>query len=277
MTNRPLAVVVVMAVALATVGPGAVGAVASASTADRPATPPDNGTGNASMGASISGFMQASAADAESEVDNEVFRARMNGASNETRRALVAERTETHQARLERLREQRRAILTGDGNLTVADRAKAARLTAEINSLRRAVDTTDELAMAAGIEEPGLDRLDRNVSKLDGSEVSDIAGDIADPPGREGDRAPPSPTETEGEREPPSEAPGEGAGEDKRDRPNRNVTDAPGEGNGNNPDGEGPSGDTDDGGPPGEGSGDSPGGEGPAGDTDDEESDDSDS
>ncbi|PSQ23070.1 hypothetical protein BRD04_03725 [Halobacteriales archaeon QS_9_67_17] len=237
MMNRSLVVVVALAVALATVGPGAVGAVTSGPTAERPAAPPDNGTENASMGASISGFMQASAADAEGEVDNEVFRARMDDASNESQRALVAERTETLQAQLERLREQRRAILTQEGNLTVADRAKAARLTAEINSLRRGINTTDQAASAAGINEPSLDQLRRNASDLNGSEVSDIAGDIADPP-RRGERGPENRTEG-------GDAPGEGTNESRSDERARtdNATDAPDEGNGSNPDGEGPPGD----------------------------------
>jgi len=229
MMNRSLVVVVMLAVTLATMGPGAVGAVTSGPTADRPAAPPDNGTENASMGASISGFMQASAADAEGEVNNEVFRAQMNNASNESQRALVAERTEMLQAQLERLREQRQAILTQEGNLTVADRAKAARLTAEINSLRQGINTTDQAASAAGINESSLDQLRRNASDLDGSEVSDIAGDIADPP-REGERGPENRTGANESRS------------DERAGPD-NTTDAPDEGNGSKPDGEGPPGD----------------------------------
>lgn len=247
MMNRSLVVVVALAVALATVGPGAVGAVTSGPTADSPAAPPDSGTENTSMGASISGFMQASAADAEGEVDNEVFRAQMNNASNESQRALVAERTETLQAQLERLREQRQAILTQEGNQTVADRAKAARLTAEINSLRRGINTTDQAASAAGINESSLDQLRRNASDLNGSEVSDIAGDIADPPRRDergppADRGPENRTETDDGS--PGNASGEGTNQSRSDERagTDNATDAPDEGNGSNPDGEGPSG-----------------------------------
>ncbi|MFB6119113.1 hypothetical protein [Halosegnis sp.] len=217
MSNRTPAVVVAVAVLLAAVGPAAVAAVATVPAAESTATQP-NETGNASLGASISSFMQASAADAEGEVEDGVFRARAANASNETRRVMVTQRTETLADRLERLRAERQALLDGNGNLTVAERARAARLAAEIRSLREAVETTDEVATAAGVNREALDRLRKNASELDGGEVAELAGEVADSPS-DSERGPPGERETESETEQENETETESESETETETP----------------------------------------------------------
>lgn len=181
MSERTVVVVVVAVALLGAVAPAvaapSVDAMGSASGAAQAANNTTNDS--TSLGASISGFMQTSEANAEGEVDDEVFRGRFAGASNESRRVLVAARGEELENRLERLRAQRAELLDGTGNLTVGERARAARLLAEIDSLHTAINTTDEAAAEAGVNATRLSRLRENASDLDGPEVAELARGLA--------------------------------------------------------------------------------------------------
>lgn len=182
MTNRTgfATLLVVVAVVVATVPAGALPALsASAGTA----TAQDGGVNasNASLGASISGFMQASAADTEGEVEDEMFSARFDNASEQRRADLVENRAGTLEQRLDRLREQRAELLneTAGEHPSVADRAKAARLTARIHALQESIDTTSEAADRAGVDVELLDELRRNAAELTGQEVAELARGLA--------------------------------------------------------------------------------------------------
>lgn len=169
---------VVVAVLIATVPAGAL----PAATTDA-STTAQNGsnTSNATFGASVSAFMQASAANAEGEVEDGMFSARFENASEERRADLVRGRAATLDQRLDRLRAERAELLnTTDGEApSVADRAKAARLTARINALENAIATTDEAADRAGVNVTRLDELRRNASELTGREVAELSRGLA--------------------------------------------------------------------------------------------------
>lgn len=141
-----------------------------------------NGTNanNASLGASISGFMQASAANAEGEVEDKMFSARFETAPEQRRAAIVQGRVANLDDRLDRLREQRAELLNeSDGEPSVATRAKAARLTARINALQEAINTTSEAADRAGVNVTRLNELQENASQLSGPEVAELARGLA--------------------------------------------------------------------------------------------------
>ena len=196
MTTRTVAALVAAVVLLGAVAPALALPALESPTATTDVAVQTNNTTNesASLGASVSGFMQTSAASAEGEVDNGVFRASFANASNETKRAMVDRRTAALEQRLDRLRAQRNALLNGSDNLTVAERAKAARLTAEIDELKRAINTTDDAAAEVGVNATRLERLRTEADELDGPEVAELARGLAG----QGDRGPP---ETRGQSE----------------------------------------------------------------------------
>lgn len=183
MTNRSglTALLVVLAVVLATVPAGALPALsADASIAAQEGDRNASNASNASFGASVSGFMQASAADAEGDVEDGMFNARFNGASAENRKDLVRGRANNLEKRLEQLREQRAELLNEtDGEPTTAERAKAARLTARINALEESIDTTSTAADRAGVRVQQLQELRTQASELNGSDVSELARGLA--------------------------------------------------------------------------------------------------
>ncbi|MFC7175952.1 hypothetical protein [Halosegnis marinus] len=233
MTDRPVVVVVVVALALlGAVAPAvAVPTGDAAGSASGAAQAANNTTNSTGLGASISGFMQTSAASAEGEVDDEVFRGRFANASNETRRALVEQRGDELVERLERLRAQRAELLNGSDDLTVGERARAARLLTEIRSLRTAINTTDAAAAEVGVNATRLAELRENASELDGPEVAELARGLAGrgPPADRGPDRDGNTTDTD------DDGPG-GSGEDARGNGN-------GRGNGSATPGNGTDGD----------------------------------
>lgn len=179
MSNRSglVALFVVLAVVVATVPAGALPALsAGASTAQEGGA----NASNASFGASVSGFMQANAADAEGDVEDGMFSAEFNNTGEERRAELVQKRAGNLEKRLESLREQRAELLNeSDGEPSVATRAKAARLTARIDALEDAINTTNTAADRAGVDLTRLDELRRNASELGGPEVAELARGLA--------------------------------------------------------------------------------------------------
>lgn len=184
---------VVVAVVLAAVPAGAL----TAMSADTGTTASDHSNAsNASMGANVSAFMQASTADAEGEVDDGMFNARFEDAPGERRSELVRGRAANLEERLETLRAERAALLNEtDGTPTVAERAKAARLSAQIDALENAVNTTSTAADRAGVDLSRLDELRQGASTLKGQAVAELATGMAGKgpwsddgsPGRSGD------------------------------------------------------------------------------------------
>lgn len=230
-----LAAVAFVAVTLALVGVGSVAALQD--------DPGNETNGNASVGASVSAFMQASAAQTEGEVDRGMWEAAFERANESERARLVHEREAELSARADRL-ERQRDELPGQAS-DVAAVARAAAFEAESRSLSVSVDSTSEAARRANVDAPGLDELKERAKGLEKKkppvDLPDVVDttDTTDAPGKGNgngnDRTPPGqnrtttavPTGTTGTPGPPDD-PGNGNGGAPTDRP----------GNGN--DGQGP-------------------------------------
>lgn len=174
MTDRTAAVAFLLASVLVVASLPA-GAVPGPTDANPTAMQGGANATNASLGASISSFMQASAADAEGEVDDGMFVAAFENRTGEERDRLVRQRAGHLERRLERLRARRAALLNDSDLPPIARQAQAARLTAEIEALRESINGTSEAATRAGVDVSALDELRRNASRLSGEEVSALA------------------------------------------------------------------------------------------------------
>lgn len=250
MTYRFTVVLFAVLAALAVAAPAAAGPLGPvAGTADAgvdaavaQANASDANASNASLGASVSAFMQASAAETEGEVDDGMFTAAFNRSGEQSRADLVTGRTNTLADRLEILQNEREELLEREGNLTVAERARAARLSARIDALQNAINNTEQAAERAGVNAERLGELRENARNLSGPEVAEMATSLVENPGRG-----------------PGAAPGNGPGGADADG---NVTDggppddAGADRDGNGTDSDGGNGSDDN---PGNGPGDNPG------------------
>lgn len=153
---------------------------------------------NTSLGASISAFMQSNAAEAEGEVEDGMFAAEFENSPSDRQVQLVNARTATLEERLETLEQRRDELLAGADELTVAERAKAARLSAQIEALRTAIDTTSVAAERAGLDLARLEQLRNGASTLSGPEIAAIASGKPIGSGSAADEGEPS--ESDGER-----------------------------------------------------------------------------
>lgn len=189
---------VVLALAAAPLGAAAVPGLPGGSAADtQQSTPTEGGAANdsnVSLGASVSAFMQASAAGAKGEVDRGMFGARFNSSNADTRDSLVRQRTAVLERRVEQLRAQRDDLMNNsDGKITPAERAKAARLQTRIESLQAAINQTETAADRANVQlnRTKLEELRRSASTLSGPDVAALATDLVDRErGSQGDRGP---------------------------------------------------------------------------------------
>lgn len=137
---------------------------------------PGNESANGSFGAEVSSFMQASTADAETEVEAGMFQAAMqNAESAEERREIVAQRQERLQQRQAELQE-RRAAIDGD-QPNPKNRALATRVSVGADGLERAVDHTEEHAHQLGLDTAKLNEIRTNASSLKG-DVAELARDL---------------------------------------------------------------------------------------------------
>lgn len=206
MSTRTVVVVtalVVLAGVAAGAPAGALDAVAEPAQSDA-----GGNASNASFGASVSAFMQASAAETEGTVDNGMFAAAFNRTGDpQAKKGLVTGRAKALEMRLDRLREERAALLNGSGNLSVSERAKAARLAARIESLRESINQTETAANRAGVNVTRLDELQQSAGQLAGPEVAALATGLVDNPGRgpPGNAGPPSDRAPEGNEVGPPE------------------------------------------------------------------------
>jgi hypothetical protein len=206
---------------------GAVGGIAPAS--DGASAVQTNGTNdtasNVSIGARISSFMQASSAETDSSVEAGMWAAKYNQSEESERPAVVQSRIDRLERRSERLRERMADLQAKHENGTmprVAYRARASRLTAELNALDESINETDERARAVGVNTSQLDQLRTQARNLSGQEVAAVARDLGvgrpDHAGPPEDRGP-------GDAGPPEErGPGD-AGPPEDVGPSTNVTD----------------------------------------------------
>lgn len=195
---------------------------------------------NASFGAAVSAFMQASSAETEGEVDNGMFAAKFDDTDDRSAKAgVVNGRTAVLQQRLDELRAERDALLNDSEseNVDVSDRARAARLETRIEILQRAVNQTEAAARQVGVGSARFDDLRENTRNLSGPEVSALATGLADNPGR-GPVGEPSPPTDRG-RDLNGNDPAASNGTDSKVGRNNTSDEAPGGGPPENP-GNGP-------------------------------------
>lgn len=135
---------------------------------------------NASFGAEVSSFMQASSAETAGDVDDELFAAELNRTEDpDERKAVIEERESTLQARQERL-EARQAALNDSG--PVAQYAIATEVAVASGELAESANRTERAAAAAGLNTTALAEIRANANEMHGRTVAEIAGGIAGPP-----------------------------------------------------------------------------------------------
>lgn len=170
MKTTPMMVALVVTLAAVSAGVSA-GAVASQSTDSAP------------LGASISSFMQASVAEAGGTVDSGLYAAKLEGSNESERARLIQERIETLNQRVAKLQEEREAFdPAADGNVTVSERAQAARLAVRATTLLSAINETEATARQAGIpvNETNLDLLRSEARNMTGQQVATVATGLVD-------------------------------------------------------------------------------------------------
>lgn len=163
---------------------GIVVATPAAGLAAQEATPIlDNGSDDG-FGSAVSSFMQASAAETEGRVDNGMWAAGLNRAEATDRPGMVHARADVLERRLDRLEQERADLLNDtDGEITVGDRAKAARLAARAAALRAAINETEAAAATVGVDLSRLDVLRTQAKNLTGPEVAALATNLTGDPG----------------------------------------------------------------------------------------------
>lgn len=139
--------------------------------------------------ATVSTFMQASAADAEHGVESGLFESAYENADADARADVVRDRTDDLEARLAALEAEREELAAAD--LSPPERrARMVQLSVEIARLERSIERTERRANEAGVDEDRLETLRSNASELAGSEVAAVARGLSgfdDHPG--GDQA----------------------------------------------------------------------------------------
>lgn len=175
-----LAACVAMLVAVPVVGIGADGGAA---------TQVDNNTtnettdANESFGGQVSAFMQTSAVDANTTVEDGMFNAAVNTSESPEKEVTSrADRLERQRQRLEqkaaRLKEKR-----ANGTLpAVAYTAQASALRERIVNLQEQINGTETAAKRVGVNVSSLDRLRTQAANMTGPEVSAVARNITDAP-----------------------------------------------------------------------------------------------
>lgn len=126
--------------------------------------------------ATVSAYMQSSAADAENEVDAGMFDARYEATDDEHRSEAVLDRTDELEQRLADLEAEREELREREADLPRGEyQARMAKLSVEIQSLERSLERTEHRAAEAGVDDDRLEKLRANAGELRGPEVAEIA------------------------------------------------------------------------------------------------------
>lgn len=157
--TNAVAVVLVSALFCGLVGIGVSPQVGTSGTTTQPAS-------DGSFGGDVSVFIQRGVAAANGSVDSGMWLAAFESAENQSRKeALVAQRTATLRARLDRL-ETRIEALPVETNRSVVRRARRARLAADRDALDTAISEAKTAAAGEGVNASGFDRLGRRIETL---------------------------------------------------------------------------------------------------------------
>lgn len=190
----------------------------------------DDGVEEVTAGEQVAAFMQTSETEVESAVEDEVFVASFENATNDSERAAVVEnRTEQLEQRVREIERQMAELRAQRENGTiepVAYRARMSALASRLERLNASVQRVQPRAAEVGIDESRLQSIRANASELAGPEVAAIAREVGgvDPPGPPADRGPP------GNETGPGNDPSEGSGPPSNESDDRggppNGTDA---------------------------------------------------
>ncbi len=113
----------------------------------------DEEANDGAFGDSVSSFMQASAAETETDVDERMFGAALERTdAPDELEALIEARAERLEQRADRLEELNATIVTDPANATPRDRALAVRLGVEAAGLERSANATVTVADEAGVD-----------------------------------------------------------------------------------------------------------------------------
>jgi len=185
MTALRLALSLVALVVAASFGVGAVSPSAGASLGSP--FHAASASGNAShtpMGANVSEFMQASSAQTGGSVDNGMWVAAFEHASNATdRRHLVASRLDTLDAALASLQTDRQALQSAYRNGSINRStylAGLANLVGRLAAVGDGVNEADQHGQSVGVNRTRLDELRTRASELGGGAVSQLARNLTD-------------------------------------------------------------------------------------------------
>ncbi|MCU4924513.1 hypothetical protein OB905_00745 [Halobacteria archaeon AArc-dxtr1] len=131
-------------------------------------------------GTDMAQFVQSNAAETESTVDAAIFEGMFEDASEAEQEAIVTDRIETLEERLESMSADRNAIDERDGavNETVYN-ARLTRHAVELTTIQDAIDEAETRAKDANVDTDALAELRENADALNGSEVAAIATELA--------------------------------------------------------------------------------------------------
>lgn len=177
-----------------------VGVIAETNETEEETTAPNE----SNLGAQVSSFAQASAADANTSVDTGMWEAGVNDSDNPA--AAVDNRTNALFDRLERLQERSDDLEAKRDNGTINEQAYEARASAirsQIANVEYKINHTEQTAsnVGVGVDETKLNELRSNAANMTGPEVSALARNITDAP-----RGPPAHAGPGNETGPPDHA-----------------------------------------------------------------------
>ena len=187
--------------------------------------------GNASIapGEAFAGAVGVQRQELDGEVETRAYGLSIAAARSESGKAqIVANRTQMHERRLDRLHTQQQALRQAHQNGTIANgryRAEMAQIAARIHTVQRLLNQSESTARSLpqpvrerhGINVSAIERLRTNARNLTGPEVAAITRSIAGPP-----------FDGPMRRGPPDRGPGDGNVSDRGDGPGSNG--GPGQG-----------------------------------------------
>lgn len=180
----------------------------------------DNETESPGLGAQMSSFAQATAADADSGIDRGLWGVQANETTGDNETAeLIDERATELESRLAALQNRTERLEQNRENLTeAAYTARASALRSQIANVRASIDQANQTAASRGVDTEQLDRLRNNAANMTGPAVSAIARNITDAPrgppdGVPGRSGPGENNSGPGQAERGPSAPGSGPGE----------------------------------------------------------------
>lgn len=155
----------------------------SGTNAEQPSATEADRTGTADNGAStetnLSDFIQSSAAETEAAVDLGLFNASYDSADTGLRKSILSHRTDAIEDRTAELEAQKERLQANKDEMSEATYdARMTRLTIQISSLDKSIDTVEQRAVDTDFNTTGLEELRSNAADLGGPNVSAVAAGL---------------------------------------------------------------------------------------------------